>query len=96
MPAEVLVPSYICMIFSRDDRVLKVENFERDNDEQAEREAMAIMTSVRDPRGYELWRGGRKIAAHLTKRTSPWKDAPSNSGTRQSFSPAQGPRAIEQ
>jgi hypothetical protein len=71
------MPSYICMIFARDDTVLKVETFVREDDVQAEREAVAIMTSTQDTRGYELWSGGKKVSAHLTKRTSPWNDAPS-------------------
>jgi len=61
------MPNYVCIVYARDDRVLKVEDFERDGDERAIREAVAVAESIQDCRGYELWRAGRRISSNLPK-----------------------------
>ena len=37
------MPSYICMVFARDDKVLRVETFERENDTMAAQDALMLM-----------------------------------------------------
>ena len=65
------MPSYVCMIYGKDDQVITVEGFDRPVDAAAVTEAEAIATSNVGCRGYELWKGGKKIATSLPKAGQP-------------------------
>ena len=65
------MPSYVCMIYGKDDKVVAVENFDREDDAGAMAEAEAIATSKVGCRGYELWNGGKKVASSLPKAGQP-------------------------
>lgn len=65
------MPDYVCLIYSKEDKVLTVEGFNRADDDAAIREATAIATANVGCRGYELWRGGKKVATTLPKAGLP-------------------------
>jgi len=65
------VASYVCMIYGKDDKVLTVETFKRENDEATMAESEAIATSCAGCRGYELWSSGHKVASNLPRHGAP-------------------------
>ncbi len=61
------MPSYVCLIYRKDDTVATVEMIDGVDDEGAIAIAAAINFGERQVRGYELWRSGVKITSNL-----PW------------------------
>jgi hypothetical protein len=70
------VPDYLCLIFDRDDGVIRIETLSADEDAQASAAARKMAQGNENARGFELWLGGRKVDSVLTKRTSPWARRP--------------------
>jgi hypothetical protein len=58
------MPIYVCLIFDRAGKAIKVEAFDRPADDAAAAAALSIRRSC-GPKGegYELWCSGRKIVS---------------------------------
>ena len=65
---------YTCMIFGKDDAVLKVQSFASNALPDAIKEAVAMTLATEGTRGFQLWSAGKVVHSRLTKKGIPWTD----------------------
>jgi hypothetical protein len=60
-PVRCQMPRYRCCFLSEDGQVARVEELNSDDDDDAHRDAVHLLSRIGRFSGYELWRDGRKV-----------------------------------